>query len=104
MKDTIKLSENFGKAICLLKEVRETTTELKNIFDKLDNDEKNMLGGLVIGIYSPIKGGPCMNAVIGNTVYCQGLISELYREEKGEKREESLSYLLGLLSRRGNDN
>lgn len=104
MTNTIKLSEDFQKAVSILRQFEELSTEFKDVFDKLDNDEKNLVGGLVIGIYSPIKDGPGMDATIGNTIYCQGLLGKLGSYYQGEKREDSLLGLLDLLSRRSNDN
>jgi len=51
MNDTIKLSKDFKKAISILRQLEELTKEFKDVFDELDNDEKNLVGGLVIGIY-----------------------------------------------------
>jgi hypothetical protein len=104
MNDTIKLSKDFKKAISILRQLEELTKEFKDVFDELDNDEKNLVGGLVIGIYSPIKDGPGMDATIGNTIYCQGLLGKLGSYYRGEKREDSLLGLLDLLGRRSNDN
>jgi hypothetical protein len=40
------------------------------------------VGGLVIGVYSPIKEAPKFQAVSGSKVYCEGLIGDISNEVK----------------------
>lgn len=82
MTNTIKLSEDFKKAVSILRQFEELTKEFKDVFDELDQDEKNLVGGLVIGVYSPIKKAPKFQAISGSKIYCEGLISDISNEVK----------------------
>jgi len=82
MTKTIKLSKNFEKAIDSLNRIEKLSKEFGAIFSELTVEEKDLIGGLVIGVYSPIKGAPKFQAVSGSKVYCEGLISDISNEVK----------------------
>ena len=82
MTKTIKLSKNFEKAIDSLNRIKELSDEFGDIFSELTDEEKDLVGGLVIGVYSPIKEAPKFQAVSGSKVYCEGLISDISNEVK----------------------
>ena len=54
MTKTIKLSKNFEKAIDSLNRIEKLSKEFGAIFSELTVEEKDLIGGLVIGVYSPI--------------------------------------------------
>ena len=54
MTKTIKLSNNFEKAIDSLNRIEKLSKEFGAIFSELTVEEKDLIGGLVIGVYSPI--------------------------------------------------
>jgi len=82
MTKTIKLSKNFEKAIDSLNRIKKLSKEFGGIFSELTEEEKDLVGGLVIGVYSPIKGAPKFQAVSGSRVYCEGLIGDISNEIK----------------------
>ena len=82
MTKTIKLSKNFEKAIDSLNRIKKLSKEFGGIFSELTDEEKDLVGGLVIGVYSPIKEAPKFQAVSGSKVYCEGLISDISNEVK----------------------
>ena len=82
MTKTIKLSKNFEKAIDSLNRIQKLSKEFGGIFSELTEEEKYLVGGLVIGVYSPIKEAPKFQAVSGSKVYCEGLISYISNEVK----------------------
>ena len=82
MTKTIKLSKNFEKAIDNLNRIEKLSEEFGDIFSELTDEEKDLVGGLVIGVYSPIKEAPKFQAVSGSKVYCEGLISDISNEVK----------------------
>ena len=82
MTKTIKLSKNFEKAIDSLNRIEKLSKEFGGIFSELTEEEKDLVGGLVIGIYSPIKGAPKFQAVSGSKICCDGLISDISNEVK----------------------
>ena len=82
MTKTIKLSKNFEKAIDSLNQIKKLSDEFRGIFNELTEEEKDLVGGLVIGVYSPIKGAPKFQAVSGSKICCEGLISDISNEVK----------------------
>jgi len=82
MTKTIKLSKNFEKAIDSLNQIKKLSEEFGDIFSELTEEEKDLVGGLVIGVYSPIKEAPKFQAVSGSSVYCEGLIGDISNEIK----------------------
>ena len=82
MTKTIKISKNFEKAIDSLNRIEKLSKEFGGIFSELTDEEKDLVGGLVIGVYSPIKEAPKFQAVSGSKVYCEGLISDISNEVK----------------------
>jgi len=96
MTKTIKLSKDFEKVVDVLKQLEKLSKQFGEAFDELDDDEKNLVGGLVIGAYSPTKGAPGFDSIIGNKVYCQGLLSRLSSELQGGN-VPSLAEMLGKL-------
>jgi len=77
MTKTIKLSKDLEEAVDVLKQLEKLSKQFGEAFDELDDDEKNLVGGLVIGVYSPTKGAPGFEIMFGNKIYCQGLVSGL---------------------------
>lgn len=95
MTKTIKLSKNFEKAIDNLNRIEKLSEEFGDIFSELTDEEKDLVGGLVIGVYSPIKEAPKFQAVSGSKVYCEGLISDISNEiNKREGKVPSFADLL----------
>ena len=70
----IKLSKDAEKAINILREISEKGVEFKEVYDGLDEGEANMVGGIVLLIYSPVGKIAC-GLKVGNVVICRGLLS-----------------------------
>ena len=90
-KSTFKFDEEaVKKGVEILRKIDELTTEFKELGAKLKKDgkykEANLIGGLVIGIYSPIGDiGRC--AILGQDIVNDGLIRELCKEKKKGESE-----------------
>jgi len=95
MTKTIKLSKNFEKAIDSLNQIKKLSDEFRGIFNELTDEEKDLVGGLVIGVYSPIKGAPGFQAMSGNRIYCEGIIGDMSNDVK--KREGNAPRLADIL-------
>jgi len=82
------LSKNGKKAIKILEKLKREIEDFQDVYNKLDNNEKNLIGGLVVGVYSP-AGDIGFTAVSGSTVFCNGLAELL----KAKSQENPLARL-----------
>ena len=97
-KSTFKFDEEaVKKGVEILRKIDELTTEFKELGEKLKRDgkykEANLIGGLVIGIYSPI-GEVARCAIFGHDIVDDGLIRQLCKEmKKGESEPLPFPFL-----------
>ena len=89
-KKNIEISEGAQEAIEFLKEIEKATEGYKMIFERISDDEKNLLGGAVVSIHSPLAGVGFVS-MIGNNVVCKGMVANL--------EEDTRSGLADILSR-----
>ena len=75
---SIENFEEIKSALILVEQIKEKSTELNKLIEKMDVEETKLIGGIIIGIYSPMGGNHLH--VAGTNVVLEGLKDIIVRK------------------------
>ncbi len=79
-KSELKISKNAQKAGVLLKDLEKLCEKYTHLYKELSDEEKILLGGVVVGVHSPFI-FVSFNSTVGPGVVIDGLHERFKRED-----------------------